>query len=194
MESAGSAMNMLFADVAQEVFSFLESAGFKLVERGSARLQYETDRSVVIVEWDNRSGEINVFIGLQPKKGEQQEAFSLSDLLNMQNVEVPERKMPFQIADEKRLAPFLKKLSEEMLFYAQPALAGDRMFFRRLAAFRSTQSQTHMRAMKLRKLRSEADKAWANRDFDKLISLYTLVEDDLSESEKRKLDYARKHQ
>ena len=68
------------------------------------------------------------------------------------------------------------------------------MFFHRLKAFRNAQSQVFMRDMKLRHVRSEADRAWQERELDKVTDLYTSIEDELTASEKAKLDYARKHQ
>lgn len=100
-----------FTDMAKQAFSFLEDAGFRLSHADAARLQYETAQVFVTIEWDARSGETNVFVGLKSKKGEPPDAFSLSDLLGMQDVDVPERKMPFQVAEENRLGPFLEKLA-----------------------------------------------------------------------------------
>jgi hypothetical protein len=182
-----------FADEVARAFSFLEDAGFRLVNRDAARLQYKTDKVFVTVEWDPRSGEINVFIGRQPRNDEPRDAFSLRDLLAMQDVRVPERRMPFQVSEEGRLGPFLEKLAEDMRKYGQPALAGDRVFFRRLRAFRSAQSHAYMRDMELRRVRSEAEKAWRKRELDRVIELYTSIENDLTESERGKLDYARRH-
>jgi hypothetical protein len=186
-------VNLRFTDFTQRAFSFLERTGFRLVQQDSTRLQYESDQSAVVVDWDSRSGELNVFIGLRPKTGEPQHLFPLSDLLAMQGVDGLERNTPFQIADENRLAAFLENLAEETQKHAQSALSGDRMLFRRLETFRSAQSETYIRDMELRRVHSEADKAWRNRDLRKLISLYAPIENDLSESERGKLDYARKH-
>src|SRR5262245_28823929 len=121
---------MRFAEAAQQAFSFLEDAGFRLAESGPARLQYETARAFVTIDWDARSGELNVRVGLQPKHGEARDEFSLTDLLDMEGVDVPERKRPFQVADESQLSPFLEKLAADTQAHAQPALAGDRMLFR----------------------------------------------------------------
>jgi hypothetical protein len=187
-------MSMEFSKTARQAFMFLEKAGFKLAQHGSTRLLYESSQSIVVVEWDTRSGEIEVFIGLRSAKVEKQETFSLCDILNMQSLDVPERKRPFQVADENLLVSFLEKLAEDTRAYAQPALTGDRMFFRRLETFRSVQSQAYMRDMELRRVRSEADKAWKRKDFDKMVNLYTSIESDLSESEKGKLEYARRNQ
>jgi hypothetical protein len=192
MLSAG-AMSVRFADVAEQAFSFLEKAGFRLAQRDSTRLQYESDHAVVVIEWDPRSGEMEASIGLPAKRGERPDMFSLSDLLNMQGVGAPKRRMPFQVADEDRIAPFLQKLAEDTRTRAQSALAGDRMFFRRLHTFRSAQSRAYMRDMELRRVRSEAERAWRDRELNRVISLYSSIENDLSELEKGKLDYARKH-
>lgn len=185
---------MQFAEAAKLAFSFLEQAGFGLMHSGPAQLQYETAQVGVTIEWDVRSGELDVFVGLQPRNGQARDAFSLSDLLAMDGVDVPERKMPFQIADESKLKPFLDKLAEDTRIHAQPALAGDRMFFHRLKTFRNAQAQTYMRDMKLRRVRSEADKAWQHRELDKLVALYTSMEDQLTVAEKAKLAYAKQHQ
>jgi hypothetical protein len=185
---------MRFTDMAQQAFSFLEGIGFRLSLSDPARLQYESTQTFVTIEWDARSGELNAFIGLQARKGELRDAFSLRDLLAMENVDVPERKMPFQVADETKLGPFIDQMAEDTRVHAQLALAGDRMFFRRLETFRSAQADVYMRDMELRRVRTEADKAWQRRELDKLIALYTSIEDQLSASEKAKLAYAREHQ
>jgi hypothetical protein len=185
---------MRFSEAAKQAFSYLERAGFRLAQVDPDRLQYEAAQAFVTIEWDARSGELNVFVGLQPRKGEPRDAFSLTDLLAMENVDVPEWKMPFQVAEEDKLGPFLDKMAEDTRVHAQPALAGDRMFFRRLNAHRSAKAQTYMRDMELRRVRTEADKAWQKRELDKLIALYTSVEDQLTASEKAKLAYAKQHQ
>jgi hypothetical protein len=187
-------MSERFPDMAKRAFSFLEDAGFRLVQCDSRELQYQTAQVFVTIEWDARSGELNVYLGLQPKPAKSRDAFSLSDLLRTEGVAVPERKMPFQVAEESRLEPFLEKLAEDMRAHAQPALSGNRMYFRRLEAFRHAQSQAYMREMRLQQVRSEAEKAWRKRELNKVINLYASIENDLSESEKGRLTYARGHQ
>lgn len=187
-------MSGQFADMAHRAFSFLEDGGFHLVTRDPARLQYETSQAFATIEWDARSGELNVFVGLQPGKGEARDAFSLTDLLAMDGVDVPERKMPLQVAKENELMPFLDKLAADIRVHAQSALAGDRMFFHRLKVFRNAQAQTSMRDMELRRVRAEADMAWQERELNKLVTLYTSIEDQLTASEKAKLAYAKQHQ
>lgn len=185
---------MRFVEAAKRAFSFLEDTGFRLTAIDVARLQYESARACVTIEWDPRSGELEVFFCLQPKNAKAHDAFSLRDLLDMENVDVPERKMPFQVAKEDELKPFVDKLAEETRNHAQSALAGDRMYFRRLQAYRNAKAQAYMYDMELRRVRAEAEKAWKKKEFDKLVLLYTSIEDQLTASEKAKLAYAKQHQ
>jgi hypothetical protein len=184
-------VDMRFVDAAKQAFSFMQDAGFRLTQDSPARLQYETALVVVAIEWDARSGELDVLIGLQPKKGERRDAFSLTDLLAMENV--PERRMPFQVADESKLAPFLERLATDTRANAQSALAGDRMYFWRLNTFRSAQAIEFERDMKLRCVRSEAEIAWQKRDLERLIASCSSTEEDLTSAEQAKLAYAKKH-
>jgi hypothetical protein len=186
-------MSARFPDMAKSAFAFLDDAGFRLVHCEQRALRYETAQVFVAIEWDARSGELNVYLGLQPKNGERADAFSLDDLLGMEQMGRPSRSMPFQVADESRLEPFLKELATEMRAHAVPALDGDRMYFRRLETYRHAQSQAYMRGMKLRHIRAEAAKAWSERNYAEVARLYALIEHDLSESERGKLAYARQH-
>jgi hypothetical protein len=73
------AKSMRFAEAAKQAFSFSEHAGFRLTQSGPARLQYETAQAFATIEWDAGSGELNVFVGPQPRNGEARDAFSLTD-------------------------------------------------------------------------------------------------------------------
>jgi hypothetical protein len=61
----------------------------------------------------------------------------------------------FQVLDQSKIAPYLERLAHDTKIYAQAALAGDRMFFHRLKAFRSSQSN----AYQLQRVRAEANRA-----------------------------------
>ncbi len=65
----GTLSSRRFIDMAQRAFSFLEEKGFLLVQSESRTLRYEDSQVFVAIEWDDRSGELNVYLGLQPKKG-----------------------------------------------------------------------------------------------------------------------------
>ncbi|HVA55039.1 MAG TPA: hypothetical protein VNI53_04455 [Gammaproteobacteria bacterium] len=180
-----------FSDTARQAFSFLEEIGFHCKNYHSTSLQYETNQVFVTIVWDPQSGELNVYIGLQPREGQSRDDYSLGDILGMQNIEIPERYRPFEVADETQLCKFIEKLANDTRLYAKAALGGDRMFFRRLRMYRDTQSQALMLGMKLRHIRSEIGEAWNKREFDKVANLYVSIESYLTEVEKEKLKYAK---
>ncbi len=183
-----------FAEEAKEAFAFLANAGFNLVavdpDRLYCQLQYQSDKAFVTIAWDRRLGELDVYLGLRSKINERGGAFALDELLALAGVDVPEARRPFQVADESRLRPFLDKLARDIQDHAQLALAGDRMFFHRLDAFRHRQAQAYMNH---RRIRAEAEEAWRRREFDRVTALYATMEGYLTESEKAKLAYARKN-
>lgn len=183
---------MRFSEAAQHAFSFLEEFGFRLTDDDATHLQYESGHVIVVINWDPRSGEIEVWIGLRPRTGGPQDRFSLSDILNMQGTDSRTRRMPYQVVHENRLTPFLESLAHDTRTYAQPGLIGDRIFFRRLETFRSAEAEADMREMKLRRVRSEAEEAWRSRDLIRLIGLYGAIQGDLSDSERARLVYAKK--
>jgi hypothetical protein len=184
---------MKFEEAATLEFSFLEQAGFRLIASGASRLLYESTAASVRVTWDVRSGELDVVFGRTSKRTVASELFSLTDVLSMEDVEVREGRMPFQVANEAKLRPFLQKLAEDTRIHAQQALSGNRLYFRRLQVFRSKQAESAMEAVEISRVRSEANRAWRVRDLSRVVALYTEIKDDLTDSEKARLKYATKH-
>lgn len=54
-------------------------------------------------------------------------------------------------------------------------------------------AEAFTRSIKLRQVRSAVEEAWRKRDFKTVFDLYASVEGDLTETEKRKFEYARDH-
>ena len=184
-------MSELFTDMAKRAFSFLELSGFRLARVNADQLRYESASSVVVIDWDTRSGELEASVGLRSSGGQPQDMYSITDVLGMEGVS--DRKAPAQVADENRLKPFVDQLAEDIRAHAQPALKGDHKFYGRLETFRHANAEAFTRNMKLQQVRSEAEIAWQKREFEKVVRFYATIETDLTEAEKRKLEYARQH-
>jgi len=185
-------MSEKYAELAKQAFSFLEGAGFRLTRSDPNQVQYESDKSFVAASWDSRSGELDAFVGLLPRTGRPQEEYSIVDVMGAAGVPEVDCKMA-QVGDVGRLGPFVDKLAADLRSYGQLALSGDRMYFRRLETFRAAKAERYMREMNLRQVRSQAEKAWHDQQYGRVEALYASVEGELTESESRKLDYARKH-
>jgi hypothetical protein len=132
--------------------------------------------SFVVIKWHNRFGELEVYFGLQPRTARAKDEYSLRDLLRMEGIREPESEQPLQVADESRLEPFLEKLAKDVRLYGRPVLSADRMYFRRLEAFRHARAQSDMQNLGLRRLRSEVEEAWRRREFDRVVELYSSIE------------------
>jgi hypothetical protein len=167
--------------------------GFELIRCDSSRLEYRSDGVSVNIGWERRSGELTMLLE-ERRDGRKVDAFMLEDLLAMQNQVSTLGSRPFQVADEDKLQPFLRQLGDELREHAQPLLVGDAMLFHRLRVFRNTRAQEVLQAMERGKVRSAAEAAWREHDLTTVAALLGSIEGHLSDSEKAKLRYARKHQ
>lgn len=178
-----------FSNLAQQAFAFLEDAQFRTTKCEENLVQYESSQVCVLVYWDR--GQLDASIELRPTGKRKEGSFSVCDILDMQQAEIPER--PFMVGDESKLGFLLERLASAIKAHAQPALNGDRMFFRRLETFRSAKGAAYLREIELHDIRSKAEIAWKKRDFEKLVGFYSGIENELSASERKKLNYAKKH-
>jgi hypothetical protein len=187
-------MSERFPEVAQRAFSFLADTGFSLTSCDAHRVQFDAPKAFLTIEWDPRSGELSLYLGPQPQKGRKRDAFSLRDVLLLESRHGSTAiKMPFHVAKENQLGPFLEKLATDTQMYAARALAGDRMYFRRLERFRHAEAEVSMRQMRLRQVRVKAEKAWQLKELEEVASLYGSIEGELTAAEKKRLSYSRKH-
>jgi len=186
-------MTGTFIEQASNAFSFLNTKGFSIASLRHGELVYRKGRIFVTIDWSPKSGEIEVFIGPQKDIDDQNESYSLTDILRMEGVFDERINLPFQVPHENKLTPFLRQLAEYVESYAEPALAGDRMFFRRLASYRNREARAFMTEMQIRQLRDKAETAWSNKDYAKVVELYSSVDKKhLTKIEVERLEYSRK--
>lgn len=142
-------MTATFTELAERAFSFLDKDGFSITHSNHGELTYRKGRMFVTISWSSRSGELEVFIG-PGDPADQSSAFSATDILRMEGAISEKTNLPFQVVDEEKLGSFLQKLAGYVNSYAKPALAGDKMFFRRLAAYRNREATALMAEMHIR--------------------------------------------
>ncbi len=183
-------MTDFFSKWATEEFSFLLDRGFSLSSDDSEEVRFQSAKSVVRITWDRRSGELEVYLQLL-HEAVGDKPYSLRDLLSMEGKDLPEAREPFQVSEQDRLRPFLKRLADDVSKYASNALAGDRMYYRRLSEFRSGEARSFMKGMHLRQARAKADEAWRLRNYEQIVEQYESIRDDLNATERRKLEIAK---
>lgn len=109
----------------------------------------------------------------------------------MEGKDLPEARQPFQVSEQERLRPFLKRLADDVRKHASEALTGDRMYYRRLSEYRSRQARTFMEDMQLRQVRAKADEAWGHRNYPQVIEQYESIQALLSPAELKRLEIAK---
>lgn len=180
-----------FLAAAETSFGFLETKGFRIVLRSPTQLLYSSKRVNVSVDWDPRSGELEVFLNPTINhKVAGGAGYSLTDFLAMQKA-LPEENLPHQVSDENKLEKFLSALAERLENIGAAALEGDPMTFRRLDVFRSENSRALMLKINLNNARTKADAAWNEKNFRAFVSTLEPFENHLLPSEKGRLQYAR---
>lgn len=183
-------MTFLFSTLAKEEFSFLLDRGFSLIRDCPGEVCFQSTDSVVCVTWDKRSGELDVYLKLL-RDASEEKPYSLCDLLAMENKDLLEAREPFQIFEQERLRPFLRRLADDVSKYASKALIGDRLYFRRLSEYRSRQAQSLMENMRARQVRLKADEAWRCRDYEQVVKQYESMRDHLTSAEFKRLEIAK---
>jgi hypothetical protein len=100
--------------------------------------------------------------------------------------------VPVQVIDLSRLGPHIEKLADDVRQHAQLALAGDLQFFHAVKKLRAEKGNALLLDMKLSRVRREAEKAWKERRYQNVVDLYGSIEKWLSQTEKHKLESAKK--
>ena len=179
-----------FAKIVTQAFSFMEVAGFKVEMIDSTQVLYKSDDAFLVVSWDPRSGELDAFVGLLPRTGLARDEYSIADVMGASGAPEADCKLA-QVTDPRKLGPFVDQLAVHLRTHGQRALVGDQAYFKSLEVFRAVKAERDMLAMRLRQVRSQAEQAWQDQQYDRVDELYSSVKEELTQSERRKLEYAR---
>lgn len=180
-----------FPDLARRAFSFLGNAGFEITLVDAEELRYESSSVVVSVQWDARSGEHEVFVMLRSSDGGARTTYSLTDMLAMGGIRMDAQ--PPQVHDQDRLPPFLERSAEAIRTHCQDALSGQTSYFQRLEEFRRSNAEALTQQMVSQRVRTEVEQAWRSQEYGTVVELYTSILADLSDLEKSRLEYAKRH-
>lgn len=155
-------------------------------------LVYENDKVFLKVNFDNgRSYELGVEIGRRHVK-DLGPPFSLAEILRLRSVQDAAFVSGLMISDESRLSEMLSRLARLTLEHACDFLKGKEFSFAQVEKLRNKESAAFELATQLRRARAAIDIAWPARDYKVIVRVLAPLEQHLSVSEKKRLDYARK--
>ena len=189
-------MTLEFKNSVVKSFDFLQSDhSFSCVNANEYSVRYESDTVFVSVRFDNgRSFELDVEIGLRGVLYDGQERpFNLGEVLRLKGVEEKEGYTFLQASTQQRLENAINRLSSLLKLYATDLLDGNRFVFKSLADLRLKEGEEYALKRDLKLIRSEVKKAWKEKDFAKVVNLYSPIKSHITAAEKKKLEYAEKH-
>lgn len=187
-----------FPEAVVDAFDFLvQDYGFRCIKSDMTFVRFESSAVFVNVYHGRASYEIGVEIGLINDPLAQIESpLTLRDIVEFNGAENQigyTRVVTFSAYNPELVRKFVNKLADFVKVYAEPELKGDRVVFDQLRAFRSRQAADEERERRLSRIRREADKAWRDKDYSSVISLFEKMETYLTPAEAKKLEYAKKH-
>lgn len=167
--------------------------GMSCVASDDNYLRYENARAFLLIRRDSRgSGELGVEFGRR-RPGSFGPPFSLAEILRFRGVTDASAASAPMISRSSQLPVALSKLAELTRTHASDFLAGNERSFSQVSDFRKKEGVDFERQSQLRRLRSAVGAAWRERDYETVVRALEPFADHLSETEKRKLQYSRKH-
>ena len=169
----------------------LNEHGFKVRSQNESCVELESDRVVISFAYDRRRAhELNVSIELRSTEESGTVAYNLGEV--MREFEVPRAKERsyLQSSSLERVSEFVSEACEVLGQNCKPILDGCYAAFESVKLRRSVECKRYALEMRLRDIRKEADEAWSTKDYAKYNRLLTGFESILSDSEKKKLEFA----
>ena len=167
--------------------------GLKCVISNETEVRYENDSIFLIVNFDNgRSYELGVEVG-RKKQMQPERPFSLAEVLRLRGVADAASIDGIMVHDAHLLGNALMRLAAMTLKYASDFLMGSEFSFSQVAILRKRESDDYALERNLRAARAGSEEAWTRRDYQGVVRSLEPLEQHLSPSEKKRLDYSRRH-
>ena len=182
--------NLGFPAAVISAFAFLtKDFSFRCVKRDVTFVRFESDAVFVNIYHGRASYELNVEIGesIVPEN-----PFTIGEILWLVSPERAASYRPYQVTTKEGVQKFVPELARLVMDYATRALIGDHEFFKQLSELRTQRSQHYLKQIQLNRVRTEVETAWRLTNYRRVIELYDSMKDDLTPTEAKKLEYAKK--
>lgn len=172
-------------------FNYLtEEYGFRCVEAKVTFVRYESKEVFVNVYHGRSSFELGFEIGLLLKNCDNFERkVTLSEIMELAG----EADSSFcQASNKEGVEKCVSKIAGLVRQHAVNALKGDRSTFELLFDIQHQKSDRYIKSMELERMREKAEEAWHSKKYHEVVKTYEPFKGDLTPSEMKKLEYARK--
>ncbi len=182
-----------FREATLASFEFLRSHGFKPIEKGPTFVRFESQTGFVNVYHGRSSYEIGVELGLKAST----EKYGLDYIVSWAGKSAWEaegfgRGTIFQVSSREGVQRLVPRVAELLRKYGDLFLGGDADFYKQLDEANQRASAEYARQHLLRDVRKQAEAAWSEKAFARLIKLYESIQKELTAIEAKRLAYAQK--
>lgn len=180
-----------FNQVVEREFRFLiDDYKYRLVKSESTFVRYESKSYFMNIYHGRISYEIGVEIGDHLVGW--WDYISPSGILNY--VMGPDHGITtyFQASTREAVENCVVKLAGTIRKYCMDVASGDQKAIDAIIEAQGKRNEEYTRQVVQEPVRREAEQAWRDKDYSKVVSLYGSIKEDLSEIEMKKLEYAQK--
>jgi hypothetical protein len=184
---------MRFPEIVTANFSFLVSKfGFKSAVVSEGEVRFDSSNVIVLLIYDFlRSYEVD--FSVQLKMNASQPFHSLGELLRFRGIDNSKKYECFASQDLKAVENYLQNVACIVEKEFGELLMGNVDQFSQLDAFRSKEAQEYTNEHRDKVLRSRAAIEWDRKDFSAFIKTMNSIDAELTETEKKKIEIAKKN-
>jgi hypothetical protein len=174
-------------------FGFLRSYKLKPVEKDTTFVRFESKTVFVHVYHGRASFEIGVEVGLKSRS----EKYGLDYIVSWAGPSAWEaegfsRSTMFQVSSREGVQRLVPRVAEILKKYGDPFLRGDASFYAQLDEANRRASAEYTQRQLVDRTRKNANAAWSEKDFARVVKLYRSIRNELIEIERKRLSYAEK--
>jgi hypothetical protein len=179
-----------FKDCVMDEFQFLMLHGFRYVDSPEESIQFTSSIAKVEVYRDVRSNEISLQFSNQPGN----QSYSISELVRLfEGTEAARKYRDYASHTREGVKEGVHKLAMKLLSFIDSPEWRIGNLFERLEASGKVWAYEYSVETQLEQVRKKVALAWHSKDYRSVVELLSPFIDYLSNSESKKLEYAKKH-
>lgn len=189
-DSRGSCKNVGFQNAVLQSFKWLVDYRYRVVEEKSTFIRYEGPSGYVNVYHGRSSYEVGIEVG-PPGKGVVS-SYSMSELIRLSNIEEARIYRNPVVTTMRSMNDFVDAQAQRLREYGQRVLTGDAGVWEELQQQKQQWAKDFATEVLLSQIRPEAERAFRDHDFKRVVDLLSAVASQLTPAERKKLDFARR--
>jgi hypothetical protein len=181
-----------FTEAVKLSFDFVKKYGLKPVQEEVTLVRYQSEKVILNVYHGRGSYELGAEF---ERVGFSGEKFSLHDTMKWAKAVGKVEEIPtggYQASSREVVQMLVAQMAELVKSYAEPLLQGDAETYQALREQQSSDAAEYTREVHLRAVRKQAETAWQDKDYEKLLGLYSDMQGELTPSEFMRFQYAEK--